>query len=176
MSAESHKESRSIGAACGNGDRRALPAQQHHSSASIDLLCRVRTCSEPPRSTKVAVRAFGHPVNRLYRSPPTCQAIVNASDVIIPATCQPTRNAAEYDGCATVTTSRVHALCVATPREYKSAVISCVAHGARTCCSWNCAQVPRAEGLRPLTVVCTCAPVACATRCRSSSATCRRRD
>ncbi len=112
MSAESHKES---GAACGNGDRRALSAQQHHSSAWIDLLCRVRTCSEPPRSTKVAVRAFGHPVNRLYRSPPTCRAIVNACDVIIPAICQPTLNAAEYDGCATVTNSRVHALCCDAP-------------------------------------------------------------
>lgn len=31
----------------------------------------VPTCSEPPRSTKVAVRALGHPVNKLYRSPPT---------------------------------------------------------------------------------------------------------
>lgn len=33
---------------------------------------RLLTCSEPPRSTKVAVRALGHPVKRLYRSPPTC--------------------------------------------------------------------------------------------------------
>jgi hypothetical protein len=44
-------------------------------------------------------------------------------------------------------------------------------HGQLTCFSWNWAQVPRAESLRPFTVVCTCAPVACDTRCRSSSVT-----
>jgi hypothetical protein len=30
-----------------------------------------RNCSDPPRSTIVAVRAEGHPLNRLYRSAPT---------------------------------------------------------------------------------------------------------
>eukprot|EP00958_Prasinococcus_capsulatus_P001729 scaffold152_cov383-Prasinococcus_capsulatus_cf.AAC.12 len=35
----------------------------------------------------------------------------------------------------------------------------------------NAPQVPRLEGSTLLTVVCTCAPVTLATRCRSSSAT-----
>lgn len=43
---------------------------------------------------------------------------------------------------------------------------------APTCRSWNCAQLPSALALRLFTVVWIWPPVAMATRCRSSSATC----
>lgn len=67
--------------------------------------------------------------------------------------------------------------CSAPPRSTMVAVLACVQpvkmlkRSLPTCRSSKCWQKPSTSGTRLFTVVCTCAPVALATRCRSSSAT-----